>query len=283
MPTSFRRMHWSFLKSMGLILVLAGCVTTEVKKPESPESHVPTLLTDKTADQLKQELADTLKGANFWVRQHHMGHSMLTYENVESITAGTDEFVVKFAHAQVYGNGPTTGIFDYQFTYSDLAAMHYDSDTCREKLIVLPDGMDARFPNPIGYRLCDILFTLASLNRGKAAENDARFLEQVARYRDMAVKPPVTEDMRRLIVQAEMLRDRKDYTGAAERYRRALDIDPVAYPAAYFNLALLYEQQGLFTRAIDAMQKYLMLQPNAADARAAQDKIYGWEMLAGKK
>lgn len=27
------------------------------------------------------------------------------------------------------------------------------------------------------------------------------------------------------------------------------------------------------------MKKYVALMPHAADARAAQDKIYGWEML----
>ena len=59
-------------------------------------------------------------------------------------------------------------------------------------------------------------------------------------------------------------------------------MDPVSYPAAYFNLALLYEQQEQYSRAIDAMRKYLLLQPNAADARSAQDKIYEWEIQARK-
>ena len=84
-------------------------------------------------------------------------------------------------------------------------------------------------------------------------------------------------------MQAELLRERKDYDGAAERYRKVVDLAPVVYPAAYFNLALLYEQQERYPQAINAMKKYLLLQPAAQDARAAQDKIYGWEMLAGEK
>ncbi len=45
----------------------------------------------------------------------------------------------------------------------------------------------------------------------------------------------------------------------------------------YFNLALLLAEEERYSEAILNMKKYLELQPNAPDARKAQDKIYIWE------
>jgi len=56
-----------------------------------------------------------------------------------------------------------------------------------------------------------------------------------------------------------------------------IDLGQTAYPAAYYNLALLLAQTQRFSKAIYNMKKYLMLVPEAEDARAAQDKIYEWE------
>jgi len=54
-------------------------------------------------------------------------------------------------------------------------------------------------------------------------------------------------------------------------------IDQTAYPSAYSNLALLLAQIHMFDAAIYNMKKYLLLEPEAADARSAQDKIYEWK------
>ena len=83
----------------------------------------------------------------------------------------------------------------------------------------------------------------------------------------------MSEEQRRSIVQANALVQDKEYQKAIDRYLVALDLDPVSYPAAYFNLALLYAQTGRFKSAIATMQQYLLLGPAAADARSAQDKI----------
>jgi hypothetical protein len=42
-------------------------------------------------------------------------------------------------------------------------------------------------------------------------------------------------------------------------------------------MALLYAEKQDFERAVKNMKKYLLLLPDAPDARAAQDKIYEWE------
>ena len=56
-----------------------------------------------------------------------------------------------------------------------------------------------------------------------------------------------------------------------------IDLGQTAYPAAYYNLALLLAQTQRFSKAIYNMKKYLMLEPEVEDARSAQDKIYLWE------
>ncbi len=103
-----------------------------------------------------------------------------------------------------------------------------------------------------------------------------------AEYRSLRAKPQITEEQRRLIVQANAYNQRKDFAGAIGLYNKTLKHDPVSYPEAYFNLALLHEQQRLYAFAINYMKKYLMLVPDAKDARGAQDKIYEWETMIQK-
>ena len=93
------------------------------------------------------------------------------------------------------------------------------------------------------------------------------------------MKPVVSETQRKLFVQANALSQQKDYPAALEFYTKALEIDPLSYPNAYFNMALLEAQLNRFHSAIASMKKYLTLEPDAGDARSAQDKIYEWELL----
>ena len=55
--------------------------------------------------------------------------------------------------------------------------------------------------------------------------------------------------------------------------------DPTSYPGAYFNLALRAAQENLPGTAIFRMKQYLMLVPDAKDARSAQDRIFEWEIM----
>lgn len=110
----------------------------------------------------------------------------------------------------------------------------------------------------------------------------ALFEPIAAEYRSLRVKPQITEEQRRLVVQANAYTQKKDYAGAIDRYNKTLQLNPVSYPEAYFNLALLHEQQSLCVFAITYMKKYLMLVPDAKDARSAQDKIYEWETMIQK-
>ena len=106
------------------------------------------------------------------------------------------------------------------------------------------------------------------------------FEPEAAAYRNLKMKPPVSEDQRKFIVQANALNEQKRYYEAIEQYVKALKLDPTGYPAGYFNIALLDAQLGYYDSAIYEMKKYLMLVPDASDARSAQDKIYEWEINA---
>jgi tetratricopeptide (TPR) repeat protein len=127
-------------------------------------------------------------------------------------------------------------------------------------------------------RFADDLCFMQQWMRKQEEPRLALFGTKAAEYRALAVKPPVTEEQRKYIVQANALNEEKDYAGAIALYLKALDLDPVSYPGAYFNLGLLSAQMKRYNAAITYMKQYLLLVPEAPDARSAQDKIYEWEL-----
>ncbi len=114
-------------------------------------------------------------------------------------------------------------------------------------------------------------------NDSIARADSIQFSVAFAKYREMKEKPSITEEQRKYIVQANSFAKEKLYSQAIEAYKNALAIDQVAYPVAYYNLALLLAETKDFKLAVRNMKKYLLLLPDAPDARAAQDKIYEWE------
>ena len=111
----------------------------------------------------------------------------------------------------------------------------------------------------------------------------ALFKEKAAQYLALAVKPAMSEEQRKFVVQANALNRLKDYAGAIGLYQKAIDLDPVSYPGAYFNLALINAQMKRYDAAIGYMKQYLMLVPDAKDFRSAQDRIYEWEIIEKKQ
>jgi tetratricopeptide (TPR) repeat protein len=105
----------------------------------------------------------------------------------------------------------------------------------------------------------------------------ALFKPIASQYCALKIKPSVSEEQRKYIVQANSFSEEKMYNKAIELYNKAIKSDQTAYPAAYSNLALLSAQAGKYDDAIYYMKIYMMLDPDAPDARGAQDKIYEWE------
>ncbi len=107
----------------------------------------------------------------------------------------------------------------------------------------------------------------------------SQFKSVAEQYRALQVKPTVSEEQRKYIVQANAMSQNKEYNKAIDLYNKALEVDQTAYPSAYSNLALLSSQIQNYDGAIFYMKEYLLLEPEAADARSAQDKIYEWEAM----
>lgn len=132
-------------------------------------------------------------------------------------------------------------------------------------------------------RIADDLFFIQQNTTSHKQEKEAAFQEKAASYRALKIKPPMSEEQRKYIVQADAFNERKEYTKAIAFYQKAIEVDPVSYPPAYNNLALLSAQIRLYKSAVRYMKQYLLLVPDAKDARAAQDKIYEWEAMLQEK
>ena len=132
-------------------------------------------------------------------------------------------------------------------------------------------------------KLADYLFYFQHQSNSKLYDSlIAQFEPIAAHYRALKVKPTVSEEQRKYIVQANSLNQKKMYDAAIEYYIKAIELDHTTYPAAYSNLALLSAQVQKYDVAIYYMKKYLLLEPESPDARSAQDKIYEWDISIGK-
>jgi tetratricopeptide (TPR) repeat protein len=107
---------------------------------------------------------------------------------------------------------------------------------------------------------------------------EAAFPEIARQYRERSVKPALPEIARQFKVQAEYAFDQRKLNEAVDRYEDALEHVPW-WPEGHFNRALILGELSYYEEAISAMKKYLLLVPDAQDARAAQDKIYQWQSM----
>lgn len=105
------------------------------------------------------------------------------------------------------------------------------------------------------------------------------FLEVVAQYRAANPKPVMPEAARKFRVQAEFAVQEKRLDRAVELYGKALEIVPW-WPEGHYNLALVLGETKKYRDALREMKRYLLLAPDAPEARAAQDRIYQWESVA---
>jgi tetratricopeptide (TPR) repeat protein len=225
----------------------------------------------------QNRLSELLRGANGLSHYYYAGSpSELAYFVVRGLFIRDDRLEVsprmtfsydKLAdHPITVRHSPDTDRFTYVVHIPGQITFYFHADD-------LPDAQ----------RFADDLFVIQQVPKKAQADRLALFEAKAAQYRTLKVKPPVTEEQRRFIVQANAANQQKDYGAAIDLYLKAVDLDPVSYPGAYFNLALLSAQVERFGAAISFMKQYLLLEPDAKDARNAQDKIYEWEFLMQKK
>ena len=125
--------------------------------------------------------------------------------------------------------------------------------------------------------LADALLRLKlEYDKSNNSESMSRFKEEALRYQAANPKPELPEEARRFRVQAEAAVAAKRFLDAAEKYGHAIEIAPW-WPEAHFNRGVVLAELQNFDSAIMEMKRYLLLKPEAPDARQAQDFIYVWE------
>jgi len=105
------------------------------------------------------------------------------------------------------------------------------------------------------------------------------FQDVVNQYRSANPKPEFTEEARKYKVQAEFAEQQKLTDQTIELYGKALAIVPW-WPEGHYHLALALAEAKRYRDAMTEMKRFLLLAPDAPEARAAQDKIYQWEIVA---
>ena len=124
----------------------------------------------------------------------------------------------------------------------------------------------------------------ASLNRLRefAIDSDSplrNFPQRAAAWRALATKPPLPEEVRVQRLLAENAVKEKKPAEALSRYETGLELYPT-WPQGYFNAALIAAELGYFPEAVEHMQAYLELIPDAPDAQSARDQIAIWQYKA---
>ncbi|MBL0224473.1 MAG: tetratricopeptide repeat protein [Geobacteraceae bacterium] len=156
--------------------------------------------------------------------------------------------------------------------------------TLKGKRIQLPNSIDVYVIDGVekAQTIMDYLYFIQKEMESERRNHFADFEKKATVYRGLPTKPQMGEEQRKLVVQANAFTQQKNYDMAIEKYLQAIKLDSTSYPAAYYNLALLYAQTNNPYRAVFHMEHYLLLEPDAKDARSARDKIYEWEGLLQK-
>jgi len=143
----------------------------------------------------------------------------------------------------------------------------------------LKEAPNPKFPGTTTLRQVSEAFAVLTARARLLAGTDyaKRFDAAVVQYRAATTKPAMPEEVRRYMVQAEALVRAQDPDRASCLYVQALELAPW-WPEGHYNLALYMAALDEFDGAIIEMKRYLALSPDAPDARAAQDKIYEWEV-----
>ncbi|MBL0224475.1 MAG: hypothetical protein IPQ16_02490 [Geobacteraceae bacterium] len=218
---------------------------------------------------------DYLKRSNFNIRNFNFLENRveITYVPVES--------------GDNVGSKNVFTLYNYQLLKADLAVEMASESSIDQFAIFIPGVVAFRCRTLVtASKLADLLY-FKQMQMQKFIEEKERglalFAPVAAEYRSLSVKPNVSEEQRKLIVQANALTQQKNYQEALAQYKKVVELSLTSYPAAYYNLALLAAQENLPVSAVYYMKRYLLLLPDAKDARSAQDKIYEWEYLYQKK
>lgn len=144
----------------------------------------------------------------------------------------------------------------------------------KQSVALLGDAQQAMMHNDRDAAF-DIYLKVYRGSKDKAARQQA--LSGIATiWPGLSHKPRVPESTRKLLVQARVLVEDKDYRGAIHRYTEA-EAQAPWFAQLHYDRAMLLGNQRRYSAAVEEMQNYLLLAPHAKDARASQDQIYEWQ------
>jgi tetratricopeptide (TPR) repeat protein len=292
-----------FCIAVFFIATFLGCATLPTVPQNQPEQsyHPQIPATLKTIEEAKENLKFLLNKP-VTIRYTHspsapsdaardkLIQDIFKTKDVEQIVwkTGSAPWVVSWIDKKrIYVYSDKIDIPIYPLNYEEhLLGFKIEVRESNRSIIDLPNSTNLAFANEFKAdvrKIADNLFFIQQNISTYTKEKEAIFQQKAAQYRSLKIKPPVSEEQRKFIVQANALNKQRDYNGAIDLYKKAISADPVSYPGAYFNMALLYAQMKQFNTAISNMRKYLVLEPQAKDARSAQDKIYEWEVMIQKQ
>jgi tetratricopeptide (TPR) repeat protein len=117
----------------------------------------------------------------------------------------------------------------------------------------------------------------ASAVNSQAASVD--FHQQAAAWRALNPKPPIPEEVREQRLLAKDAVKNNKPGEALDFYEAGLELY-ATWPQGRFNAALIAAELGLHADAVEHMQAYLELVPDAPDAQSARDQIVIWRHKA---
>jgi hypothetical protein len=168
-------------------------------------------------------------------------------------------------------------------------------DDVEQKAYVINFGDD---PSPIAHPLCSRaqnhddcvhaagwfasalngLHAFAILHPAAAGD----FHQQAAAWRALTTKPPLAEGARvRRLAAEDAIKRQKPYE-ALNYYELGVEVDPM-WAQGWFNAAVVAASLGYYADAVEHMQSYLELVPDATDAQSARDQIDLWRYKAGQQ
>jgi len=262
------------MKTIRLIILFAIVIFTSLVNAQTVNMPDTIALKSKLKTDLKELFKTPTSVYKFEGSQPNHGkyycseNSILVFDNRLELKRDDENMIIYFLDMLDYN--VTTSLYvseNVWIRYGDFL-INFNPEG-KEKLKKMKDEKNREL-------ISDILLVLNTFNKERYKDTDS-FKPIAEKYRSLTEKPPVSEDQRRYIVQANGFNEQKNYGKAIELYIKAIKLDQSAYPAAYSNLAMLSAQIDKFDAAIYYMKKYLMLEPESPDARGAQDKIYLWE------
>ncbi|MFZ0736008.1 MAG: hypothetical protein WBL70_17730 [Candidatus Acidiferrales bacterium] len=109
----------------------------------------------------------------------------------------------------------------------------------------------------------------------REAEQEA-FRKKLAAWQASGAKVDLPEEAQRHEVLAVEAVNEKNFPHAADEYLAGLKIYPT-WPQAQYNAAQILGELHRYADAVEHMQMYLLLTPNAPDAQAAKQQIWIWQ------